>query len=73
MISWHRMGYGSWMLHGHSHGNLTFKRGKMMDVGVDTNPELAPYSYREVEAVMQGLEFTQVDHHKEIKGEKDDY
>jgi calcineurin-like phosphoesterase family protein len=32
--TWHKMHFGSWHLHGHSHGSLGVKVGRM-DVGVD--------------------------------------
>ena len=35
MGSWHKQRYGSWHLHGHSHGEYTQSRGKMLDVGLD--------------------------------------
>ncbi len=35
MRSWRGMQRGSWMLHGHSHGNLPDVGGKILDVGVD--------------------------------------
>ena len=40
--SWHCVHRGSWMLHGHSHGQykcswpISFKHGKIVDVGVDS-------------------------------------
>lgn len=36
IASWHRQGYGSWHLHGHSHGNFGDSKGKMLDVGLDS-------------------------------------
>lgn len=60
--SWAKAHYGSVHLHGHSHGTLA-PRGRRMDVGVDTHPELAPYSLEEVIEVMRSREFVQVDHH----------
>lgn len=34
--TWNKSHYGSWHLHGHSHGNLQTKSLGRMDVGVDT-------------------------------------
>lgn len=34
--SWNRQGYGSWMLHGHSHGSFNPEEGKILDVGLDS-------------------------------------
>ena len=35
---WDRMGYGSYHLHGHSHGNYTAE-GRILDVGIDARPQ----------------------------------
>jgi calcineurin-like phosphoesterase family protein len=36
MLVWNKSHYGSWMLHGHSHGELKYPfQAKIMDVGVD--------------------------------------
>lgn len=34
--SWHKQSYGSWHLHGHSHGNFN-GQGKILDVGIDSS------------------------------------
>lgn len=48
MISWDRMYYKSWQLHGHTHGNLKFDpRFRRVDVGVD-NWNFSPVSYSEI-------------------------
>lgn len=36
IASWHKQNYGSWHLYGHSHGNFTEGKGKMLDVGIDS-------------------------------------
>ncbi len=53
---------GSWMLHGHSHGNLADIGGKILDVGVD-NHGYSPISFDQVAAWMQNREFRRVDHY----------
>jgi calcineurin-like phosphoesterase family protein len=63
ILSWHRMGQGSWNLSGHCHGNLKEHPGLSMDVGIDTHPLHRPYSYNEVKIMMENKEFIQVDHH----------
>lgn len=69
--TWRNSHYGSWHLHGHSHGSLP-PRGRRMDVGVDTHCEYAPYSFEEVAAVMATRKFEAVDHHgKGIEGIED--
>lgn len=42
--------YGSWMLHGHTHGRL-LPQGKSWDVGVDVNG-FAPLSWYEIKVIM---------------------
>ena len=63
MYSWHRMGYGAWMLHGHCHGNLKGAVGKIMDVGVDNTISLSPFSYADVKRNMGMVDIATVDHH----------
>lgn len=64
MLTWNKAHYGSWMLHGHSHGTLKhpYEGMRLMDVGVDTN-NLTPYSLDEVRAYMDGRKYNEVDHH----------
>lgn len=64
--SWNRMNYGSWMLHGHSHGNLEPTSGKQLDVGVDCDlvtESLRPLAYQEIKDYMDKQTFVRVDHH----------
>lgn len=64
--SWNKMHYGSWNLHGHSHGNLEQSNGKQLDVGVDSqaiSTLLRPVSYVEVALWMSHTQFVPVDHH----------
>jgi calcineurin-like phosphoesterase family protein len=65
MLTWNRAHHGSWMLHGHSHGNLHDAGIRRLDVGVDTHPEFAPWSFAELCERMDGRSFIQVDHHGE--------
>lgn len=60
---WNQSHYGSWHLHGHSHGSLAPWNVKRMDVGVDTN-KFYPYSMDKIEALMALRGFSAVDHHK---------
>jgi calcineurin-like phosphoesterase family protein len=65
MIVWNKSHHGSWMIHGHSHGNLRYPmKAKIMDVGVDPN-NMYPVSLREVENHMSKLETEVLDHHGE--------
>lgn len=54
--TWDAMHYGSWNLHGHSHGTLE-SRGKQLDVGVDSAKRLLgqhrPFSLLEIADIMQ--------------------
>ena len=46
MLSWPRSFHGSWLLHGHSHGNLTSYPG-IYDIGVDNN-DFKPVSWQQI-------------------------
>ena len=69
MMAWHKQGYGSWHLFGHSHGNLTGTRGKMLDVGLDSSYNLYGthrfFSEFDVLNYMARQELVITDHHKE--------
>jgi calcineurin-like phosphoesterase family protein len=47
---WDRKHYGSWHLHGHSHGNY-HGQGLIYDVGVDTN-NFTPVSLEQITEIM---------------------
>ena len=52
MRTWNKSHYGSWHLHGHSHGKLEEISGKLsFDIGVDTH-NFFPWSYAEVKEKM---------------------
>jgi calcineurin-like phosphoesterase family protein len=58
---WERSHYGSWHLHGHSHGSLNeydSKEGKILDVGVDSYNSIFggfyPFSINEISSIMVG-------------------
>jgi calcineurin-like phosphoesterase family protein len=63
MLTWNAGHYGSWMFHGHSHGFLRDTGENRIDVGVDTHPNLEPYSFDEILEKMQGRKFRGFDHH----------
>ena len=67
--SWHKQGYGAWHLFGHSHGNLTGVRGKMLDVGLDSSYNLYGthrfFSEFDIATYMARQELVITDHHKE--------
>ena len=57
MLSWPKKHYGALHLFGHSHGKLQNPEPRSMDVGVDTRPDLSPYSEREIlELLLKSLE-----------------
>ena len=61
--TWDKSHYGSWHLHGHSHGSLITTRDiKRFDVGVDTN-NLIPYHLEEITEIMAKRGYEAVDHH----------
>lgn len=69
MRVWNKSHYGSYMLHGHSHGSLP-PFGKSVDVGVDATfitgkAEYRPISYDEIKFFMDKQVFVKVDHHEE--------
>lgn len=68
MLVWNKCHYGSWSLHGHSHGSLKADKSvKRLDVGIDTQGNYEPYSFAEVENIMNSKKIVSVDHHKERK------
>jgi calcineurin-like phosphoesterase family protein len=72
LLTWNKAGKGSIMAHGHCHNNITEKHNKgtrRIDVGVD-NPvaNFAPISLKKLCKIMEGINYTPVDHH----GKKED-
>ena len=64
MRSWNRMhkNSGSYMLYGHSHGNLP-GQGKSMDVGFDCHKEFRPFSFKEIDELLVNKDVVSFDHH----------
>jgi calcineurin-like phosphoesterase family protein len=53
LLSWDKMYYHSWHLHGHTHGNLKFdSKFRRVDVGVD-NWNFSPVSYSEIKQFLK--------------------
>ena len=66
MQAWNQMIYGAWHLHGHSHGNLTDRLPRSLDVGWDNFPS-GPLSYKAIKNILRlDREIENVDHHKPI-------
>lgn len=65
MVSWHKMGRGSWMIHGHCHHSLPPDfRVKRIDVGIDGRGyDYAPISYEQLKNLMSAYGNVPVDHH----------
>ena len=65
--SFHKQGYGAWMLAGHSHGSHK-SEGKSLDVGLDSAYNLYQkhkfFSLMDVEHYMSQREINIVDHHR---------
>lgn len=62
MRSWNQMHYGSWNLHGHSHGNIKDRWRHQVDVGVDCW-DYRPVSIDQILALPQPEAPTYCDHH----------
>ena len=62
MRVWNQSHRGAWMLHGHSHGDLSDIGGKTMDVGVDCH-NYEPIGIPEIARYMESRTFQAVDHH----------
>lgn len=59
MLHWNKQHYGSYHLHGHSHGHLRGKEAtNSLDVGVDASPllNLAPRAWEEIKAEIDARE-----------------
>jgi calcineurin-like phosphoesterase family protein len=70
--SWHRQHYGSWHLHGHTHG-CQMGEGKILDAGLDMSFKLYNehkfFDEQMIEDFMNSREITVVDGHKARGGE----
>ncbi len=70
MMSWNHIHCNAWMLYGHVHGTFNrvedlirnkiypinnWVGSKTMDVGIDNNPNLEPFSYNEINTIMDKL------------------
>lgn len=63
MLTWNKSHRGSYMLHGHSHGSLTYPyKQRIKDVGVDTN-NFKPYLLDDVLKELSLIEPYSPDHH----------
>jgi len=61
---WNRSHYGSIHLFGHSHNSLPDDpTSRSMDVGIDTHPNLEPFSLEEVLEKISQKTFKPIDHH----------
>jgi len=61
--SWNQIHRGSWMLHGHCHGNLDHPDGLIMDVGVDCH-NYKPLHIDQVADFMSRRNIVTYDHHE---------
>lgn len=53
MLRWNGSSHGSWMLHGHSHGQLTYPfQGKILDVSAD-GWNWSPITFDEIKAKLE--------------------
>lgn len=65
--TWNRGHRGSWMLHGHCHGNIDKRNEstRRLDVGVDGVASYYPLSFDDVRIIMNDRDYEVVDHHIE--------
>jgi calcineurin-like phosphoesterase family protein len=57
LLTWNKAHYGSFMLHGHSHGTTKYPfKGRIMDVGVDAN-NYYPVSWDDIKSKMSEIPF----------------
>lgn len=67
MLVWNKSHYGTWQLHGHSHGTLQDDpRALRLDVGVDCWG-MAPVSYEVLRERMSKKTWVPIDHHGEAR------
>lgn len=71
IASWHKVGYGAWHLHGHSHGSYKAEQGKILDVGIDSAYNVYGkhkfFSEQDIVEYMLAREVKTVDHHRIIE------
>lgn len=60
ILSWNGVNRESWMLHGHCHGNLSVKYGKMIDVGLETN-DYKPYTCEQLRTILDKIPTYNID------------
>ncbi len=70
MRVWNKSHHGSWMLYGHSHDSMEHEQwGRSMDVGVDSAYRILgvfrPFSFEEIQKIMETRTHNPVDHHLE--------
>mgnify|MGYP000225674428 CR=1 FL=1 len=65
LLTWNKSHYGSWNLHGHSHGNINDmnKDTTRIDVGVDSF-DYKPVPFTLLKEIMDKREYKAVDHHR---------
>lgn len=53
LVEWQNSFHGTYMLHGHAHGQYPESKWRCMDVGIDAHPEMRPWSLSEVRAKLE--------------------
>ncbi|CAB4134487.1 COG4186 Predicted phosphoesterase or phosphohydrolase [uncultured Caudovirales phage] len=64
ILEWNKGHRGSWMLHGHCHGNATYshlQNNRILDVGVDCHEEYEPFSFEEIKEIFKNA--SDIQHH----------
>lgn len=67
--SWEKASKGSWNLHGHNHGGLpdyeiNGVKMRTLDVGIDCHPNFEPFSFAEIQEIMDKRGFFKEGHHE---------
>ena len=66
--SWHKQRFGSWHLHGHSHGNFAETKGKMLDVGIDSAYNILGehrlFTFEDIASIMSSKQIVVNDTHR---------
>lgn len=63
MYSWNEAANGSWMIHGHTHGNIQgHVKGKILDIGVEVIGN-APVTFEEIKSKLDPIDIFAPDHH----------
>ena len=69
ILVWDGAHHGAWHLHGHSHGKLRDMGTTRLDIGVDTHPDLEPWSWEEIQERMEIGNLEWIRRHRQFAAE----